>query len=223
MEDQKLFRKGIRAMLEREPDIEVMSEHEDGASFMKWLSEQEDLPDVVLLDMNLPSLNGMEVTELLQNSYPAIKIIILTVYNQYRFISKMVALGVAGYLEKNSDIEEVVLSIRTVNKTNFYFNESTVRAMREGYRHKSKNSSIRTINNMPVDISEREVEILKLICMEYTTTEIAEKLYISPRTVDGHRNNLLAKTDSRNTAGLVVFAIANDLYEIGFPKKTPGI
>lgn len=223
VEDQQLFREGMRAMLGKEADMNVMSGHMDGESFLAWLPGLPELPDIVLLDMNLPGLNGMELTGILQDKYPAIKIIILTVYNQYRFISKMVAMGVAGYLVKNSDIQEVLAAIRTVHKTGFYFNENIVQAMREGYRHKNKNSQVRTLNNLPVEISDRELEVLRLICNEYTNAEIAEKLYISPRTVDGHRNNLLAKTGSRNAAGLVVFAIANHLYDAGLFGRSSGL
>jgi DNA-binding NarL/FixJ family response regulator len=221
VEDQQLFREGMQAMLRKEADIKIQSGHADGASLLSWLATQKELPDIVLMDMHMPGMNGMELTELLQRSHPSIKVIVLTVYDQHRFISKMVAIGVAGYLVKNSDIEEVLLAIRTVHKTGFYFNENTVQAMRDGYRHKNKASSLRTLNNIPVDLSDRELEVLTLICKEHTNTEIAEQLHISPRTVDGHRNNLLLKTGSRNTAGLIVFAIANELYEIALSGRRP--
>jgi len=131
--------------------------------------------------------------------------------NQERFIVRMIEAGVAGYLVKNCEIEEVRQAIRTAHKTGFYFNEATMMAMRNGY--KMKNTQVKSFANIPVELTEREVEVLRLICREYTNVEIAEQLSISPRTVDGHRNNLLAKAGCKNTAGLVLFAVNNNIYD----------
>jgi DNA-binding NarL/FixJ family response regulator len=163
------------------------------------------------VDMNMPEMNGMELTELLLKQHPEMRIIILTVHNQERFIIKMIEAGVAGYLVKNCDIEEVLTAIRAAHKTGFYFNESTMQAMRNGYRNKK--GDVRSFANIAVEITEREAEVLRLICREYTNTEIGDRLHISPRTVDGHRNNLLAKAGCRNTAGLVLFAVNNGFFD----------
>ncbi len=211
IEDQHLFRNGVNALLREVEDFEVLAAVENGKIFLDLLSGSEGIPHVILVDINMPELNGFDLTCIVQKLYPSIKIIILTVYNQERFISKMVEAGVAGYLVKNCDIEEVILAIRTAHKSGFYFNESTLSAIRKSF--KIKNSNFRSLSNIPIDLTVREIEILKLICQEHTNSEIALQLHISSRTVDGHRNNLLAKIGCKNTAGLVLFAVNNHIYE----------
>ena len=211
IEGQRLFRDGIHALLKTIDDFEVLAAVENGELFMEQLNNAEQIPDVILMDMNTSIANGMEVTALIQKKHPTIKIIILTIYNQERFIIKLIEAGVAGYLVMNCEVEELTHAIKTVYKTGLYFNENTLKAMRNAY--KLKNRQIYSLANIPIDITEREKEILKLICMEFTNQEIAQQLHISSRTVDGHRNNLLAKTGCKNTAGLVIFAVNNNIFE----------
>jgi DNA-binding NarL/FixJ family response regulator len=136
------------------------------------------------------------------------KIIILSVHSEERHIVHMVGEGVNGYLVKNSELTEVVHAVQAVHEKGFYFNESMLRAIHSGMAHKHEKSY-----NPNSPITAREKEILELICQEHTTQEIAEKLFLSVRTVDGHRNNLLEKTGARNTAGLVIYALRNDLFK----------
>jgi DNA-binding NarL/FixJ family response regulator len=211
VEDQRLFRDGLHALLKETEDFEVLTVADNGREFLNQLEGMKVHPDVVLLDMNMPEMNGFELTEVLLKQYPSMRIIILTVHNQERFIVKMIESGVAGYLVKNCDIEEVRAAVRASYKTGFYFNESTMLAMRNGYR--TKNNQVRSFANIPVELTEREIEVLRLICKELTNAEIAEQLSISPRTVDGHRNNLLSKVGCKNTAGLVLFAVNNNYYD----------
>ena len=211
VEDQRLFREGMHALLKDVEDFEIMGVMENGKIFLDKLQTYPTLPDVVLLDLNMPELNGVEVSNILRKKYPEIKIIILTVYDQERFINKMIEAGASGYLVKNCDLDEVIKAIRTVYKSDFFFNEATIKAMRNGLKNKgilSQNNG-----NIQIELTDREKMVLQLICKEFTNTEIAEKLALSPRTVDGHRNNLLAKTGCRNTAGLVLFAVNNGIYE----------
>jgi DNA-binding NarL/FixJ family response regulator len=210
VEDQQLFRNGLHALIKEAEGIEVLQIAEGGHQFLDQLKAAPVLPDVALVDMNMPEMNGYELMELLQKQYPSIKVIMLTVYNQERFIIKMVEAGVAGYLVKNCEIDEVILAIRTAYKTGFYFNESTLQALH--HAHKFKGNEARSFANITIALTEREIEVLRLICSEYTNAEIAETLSISQRTVDGHRNNLLAKAGCKNTAGLVVFAVNNNFY-----------
>lgn len=211
VEDQRLFRDGLFSLLNQTKDIDVLTIADNGRHFLHLIKEGSKRPDIVLIDMSMPEMNGMELTDVLTKEFPEMRIIILTVHNQDRFIIKMIEAGVAGYLIKNCDIEEVRQAIRTVAQTGFYFNEATILAMRNGYRLKS--SKVKKITNIPVELTNRETEVLHLICKEFTNTEIAKQLNISPRTVDGHRNNLLAKAGCRNTAGLVLFAVSNNLYD----------
>lgn len=159
-------------------------------------------------------MNGVELNAELQKRYPSIKVIILSVYNQERFIGKMIEAGACGYLTKNCEIEELVTAINTTHKSGFYFNQQTLQAMRKASQYKA--TDIKNLSNIAIELTPREKEILDLLCRELTNAEIGEKLFLSPRTVEGHRNNLLAKTGCRNTAGLVIFAIKNGFYSIGF-------
>ena len=211
VEDQRLFRDGMAALINESGDMEVIAVADNGRHFLNQLPAMEQLPNVALIDMNMPEMNGLELAGILVKQQPDIRVIVLTVHNQERFIVKMIEAGVAGYLVKNCDIEEVRQAIRTAHKTGFYFNEATMLAMRNGY--KLKNTQVKSFANIPVELTEREVEVLCLICREYTNVEIADKLNISPRTVDGHRNNLLAKAGCKNTAGLVLFAVNNNIYD----------
>lgn len=210
VEDQRLFRDGLYALLNASPEFEMVGVADNGLQFLSML-EKGKVPDVALIDMNMPQLNGFELVEILNKRYPLIRSIILTVHNQERFIAKMVEAGVAGYLVKNCDFEEVKTAITSAHNTGFYFNEATIKAMRT--INKQKNGPVRSFADIPIVLSDRETQILRLICRENTNAEIAEILNLSPRTVDGHRNNLLAKVGCKNTAGLVLFALKHNIFE----------
>ncbi len=211
VEDQRLFRDGLHALLKDVEDFEIMGVMENGKIFLDKLATYPVKPDVVLLDLNMPEMNGVEVSKVMQKKYPDIKIIILTVYDQERFINKMIEAGAAGYLIKNCDLEEVIHSIRTVYKSEFYFNETAIKAMRNASKHKG--ALMQANGSIQVELTDREKMILQMICKEFTNSEIAEKLQLSTRTVDGHRNNILAKTGCRNTAGLVLYAVNTGIFE----------
>jgi DNA-binding NarL/FixJ family response regulator len=213
-DDQQLFRQGLVALINDVDELELVAEAENGRLLLEQLRKLPQLPDLALIDMNMPEMNGVELNDILHNEFPTIKVIVLTVYDQERFISRMVDAGACGYLLKNCDSEELMTAIRAVDKNGFYLNNNTLKAMRNAAHYRNQN--IRNINNIPIEISSREQEVLKLICRELTNAEIAEKLFISSRTVEGHRNNLLAKTGCRNTAGLVIFAIRHGIFDPGF-------
>jgi DNA-binding NarL/FixJ family response regulator len=214
IDDQQLFRKGLAELIKSVPDFTLVSEAENGKDFINQLEAGAQLPNIALIDMHMPEMNGVELNEVLQKKYPSIKVIVLSVYDQERFIGKMVEAGVCGYLTKNCEIEELKLAIYSTHKNGFYFNQTTVLAMRKASQYKS--TDIKNINHIAIELTEREKEILILLCKELTNNEIAEKLFISTRTVEGHRNNLLQKTGCKNSAGLVIFAIRNGLYSIDF-------
>jgi DNA-binding NarL/FixJ family response regulator len=159
----------------------------------------------------MPEMNGVQLNEMLQQQFPSIKVIILSVHNQERFISKMIDAGADGYLAKNCAIEELTHAIQQVAKTGAYLNSECVNALKNAANYRNK--KLKNINNIPFEITGRELEVLTLLCEEFTTAEIAEKLFLSSRTVEGHRNNLLSKIGCRNTAGIIIFAIKNGLYE----------
>lgn len=212
VDDQQLFRQGISSLINSAPGFNLLFEAENGADFLQILNmPQQVCPQVALVDMEMPVMDGISLNEQLQKSYPDIKVIILSVYAKERLIAHMIHAGACGYLLKNCDKEELLAAIRTVYNTGFYINAHTLKAL----QHISpKKQPIKNIEGFPVELSSREKEILCLICQEFSNTEIAQKLFLSPRTVEGHRNNLLLKTGCKNTAGLVLFAVKSHIYNV---------
>lgn len=208
-EDQQLFRECLVSILNGFDHLEVICEAPNGNVLLSHLAAASTPPDIVLMDLSMPELNGMDTTKVLKKSYPEIKIIILSVHSEERHIVRLVGMGVNGYLLKNTELSEVVRAVEAVWEKGFYFNESILRAIQQGIGQKQQKQF-----NPEIPLTSREKEVLDLICQELTTQEIAEKLYLSIRTVDGHRNNLLEKTGSRNTAGLVLYAVKNGLFEV---------
>ncbi|MEO1261081.1 MAG: response regulator transcription factor [Bacteroidota bacterium] len=209
-DDEALFRKGL-IMLLNEEQIEVMLEANDGDHLIEQLKTAESLPNILLLDLNMPNLNGIETARIISKNYPSIKFIVLSTFFSKAFIINMIEMGAAAYLPKNSTPEEVNQTILEVHKNGFSYNRKVLEVIRENMIHKTRPKL-----NHPfgTELTQREREILQLICEEYTTPEIAEKLFISRRTVDGHRNNLLQKLGCKNVAGLVVLAIQRQLVKV---------
>lgn len=213
IDDHQLFRKGVEAMLRSFGNIEIIYESGSAREFLDWLSEGSPAPEVVLLDIEMPGMNGIELMKILRTDYPAIKVIILSMHFRQSLVSSMVEAGVSGYLSKNCEPGELFNAIFAVRKSDFYFNDAVLRIM-----HGSLTGSRKKSNDVSLGfgITEREREVLELICKECTTSEIAEKLCLSDRTVEGHRNNLLQKTHAKNAAGLVLFAVRNNIVDPWF-------
>jgi DNA-binding NarL/FixJ family response regulator len=210
-DDQILFRKGMVSIVNTFDNVQISIEAGSGKELLEAFDEAEIKPDVILLDLSMPELNGVETTKVLHQKYPFIKIIILSVYSEDRFVTHLMELGVNGYLFKNVEPVEVEKAIWAVVEKDFYFNEAFLAAMKN--RMIGKKPRLLIQDDIPSTLTQRELDVLDLICKQMTTQEIADKLFISVRTVDGHRNNLLEKTGMRNTAGLVVFAIKHNLLD----------
>lgn len=207
VDDEVLFRKGISFLLQREDNIDIIFEASNGEELLANLEDSIFKPDIIVMDLKMPVLNGVEATKIIRKSYPEIKIIALTSYDTKSFIANMIQVGAVAYLIKNTTPRDLIHTINQVAKKGFYYDESVLKTIQETIVS-TKNSK----GNLETSfLSPREIEILQLICQQKTTTEIAEHLYLSPRTVEGHRNNLLLKTESRNIAGLVVYAIQNEI------------
>ncbi|MFC0184329.1 response regulator [Pseudarcicella hirudinis] len=189
--------------------FKVTIEAENGRELLVALKTITNQPDVILLDLSMPELNGIETAKILHADFPQIKVLILSVFSEDKFITHLVEIGVNGYLFKNADPAEVEKAIRQVVEKDFYFNDDVLNAIKK--RMAKKRSKLTMLDYIPSTLTSREIEIMDLICQQFTTTEIADKLCISVRTVDGHRNNLLEKTGVRNSAGLVIFAIKHNL------------
>jgi len=213
-DDQSLFREGLANLLSSNPGYEVVAQAENGKVLLEYLSKLETLPDIVLVDMNMPVMNGVELNAVLHKSYPAVKVIFLSVHGEERYMSKMIEAGACGYLKKNCETAELFATINDTHQIGFHFNIDALNAMRNAAKYRRQ--GLKNINNIHIDLTERELLILKMICDEMTNPEISEKLFISTRTVDGHRSNLLTKTGCKNTAGLVIFAIKHGIYEVKF-------
>jgi DNA-binding NarL/FixJ family response regulator len=212
-DDELLFLKGISFILTRENNIEVINEVNNGQELMDYLNLIDDMPDIVLMDLKMPHLNGVEATKLISTKFPSIKIIALTSYNTDSFIANMIHVGAVSYLVKNATPKEMIDTINEVYKKGFYYNETVLKVINDGII--SSNNKVKLNKSFLSDdfLTNREKEVLLYICKQYSTIEIADKLFISPRTVEGHRNSLLLKTESKNVAGLVVFALQNKVID----------
>ncbi|SFD26696.1 two component transcriptional regulator, LuxR family [Chitinophaga sp. CF118] len=211
VDDHTLFRQSLIALLQQESSLEILADAANGALFLEKIKDPKLLPEIALIDIDMPEMNGIVLNEQLQANYPQVKVIILSVHAQERLISTMIGAGAAAYLLKNCDKEEFTNAIHSVHKSGFYMSKDVFNAL----QNTKKNSKpIRNINAIPVELTNRETEILKLICGELSNTAIAEKLFLSIRTVEGHRNNLLLKTGCSNTAGLVLFAVKHGIYTL---------
>ncbi|MDF1696622.1 MAG: response regulator transcription factor [Saprospiraceae bacterium] len=212
-DDESLFRKGMKMILNSYDNLTVNIEAEDGEDIVQQLEATDSLPDVLLLDLKMPKMNGIEAAKIIRANFPTVKIIVLSTHFSRAFVTNMLEIGASSYLPKNSEPEEVAVTIEAVFDKGFHYNNEVMEIIRENMM--SKNIPRASFN---VELTSREKEILQLICEQYTTPEIAKKLFISPRTVDGHRNNLLAKLDCKNIAGLVVFAMQNEIVKITGPN-----
>lgn len=212
-DDEALFRKGMSLILNDYEHLNVALEAENGVDLLEKLSQSESIPDILLLDLKMPEMNGVEVAKVIQKKYPTLKIIVISTHFSRAFIINMIELSAVAYLPKNSQPQEVVETIEAVYEKGFHYNTEVLAIIRENIISKKKPKA-----QFSVELTNRETEVLKLICEQYTAPEIAKKLFISARTVDGHRNNLLSKLECRNVAGLVVYVLQNQLIDIPLLK-----
>lgn len=208
VDDHTLFRNGLRILLSGSEGMKVIGEASDGEEFLALLPTLEQV-DVVLLDIEMPRMNGIVAAREALRSYPDLKIITLSMYGDEDYYFRMVSEGVKGFILKNSEIQEVIQAIETVVEGGSYFSEELLATL------------VSNLKSTPIPesesadaLSQREAEILLHICQGESNNEIAEALFISKRTVDKHRSNILSKTGCKNTANLVVYAIKNNLVEI---------
>jgi DNA-binding NarL/FixJ family response regulator len=206
-DDETLFLETLSFMLDRHSEFNVLFSATNGQELVDQLRDCAIMPDVILTDLKMPILNGVEATKKIRTEFPEIKIIALSSYDTDVFISNMLGVGATSYLVKNSKPEEVYKTIKEVHEKGFYYNEKLLSILHQNSQNQNFKKS--ALDNKL--ISDREKEVLALICKQHTTKEIADQLILSHRTVDRHRDSLLTKTNSRNVAGLVAFAIQNSL------------
>ena len=200
-DDHKVFRDGIISILDDVEDIKVIAEANDGNAVMDKLNEVQ--PEVILMDITMGDTNGIDTTRLVSQRYPEIKVLVLSMHAESGYIIKMLEAGASGYLLKDAGKEEMIRAIRTVVEGDTYYSKKVSSII---VQHLTKPNKAKH-EKAGVPLTKREVEILQLIAEEYSNPEIAEKLFISIRTVDTHRRNLIEKLNVKNTAGLVKYAI----------------
>ena len=207
VDDERLFIQGMKMILEQDEDLTVSFEAENGLELLEKLAEDENLADVVLLDLAMPLLDGVDtLLKIISLSIP-IKVIILTSHYNDSMIVKLLDEGASGFLAKNEHPDIVIQTIKGVHRKGFFINDHIMQLIRDR-RLLAKRKLV------DIDLTHREIEILKLICKEYTNKEIADSLKISSRTVEGHRKSILEKIDCKNTAGMVIYAIEHKLYDV---------
>ena len=201
-DDHKLFRKGIIALLEDFNFIGETMEASNGAELIDLLAKIKTPPDVILLDLRMPVMDGIETHKKISKLYPEIKVIILTMEDDEQFILHLISEGVNGYLLKNADPDEMEKAILNVVEKGYYFSENISTLVLQSLKRMEKTDAI-----FNPDFTERELLVLELICREYSNSEIAEEMNISIRTAEGYRQKLLDKSGAKNIAGLVVLAL----------------
>lgn len=207
-DDHKIFRKGVILSLRQYTNISFVMEAENGDDLLEQLKTNQ--PDIILLDLRMPGKDGIETTKEISKRYPNIKILIITMFEDERYVSHLMENGANGYLLKNSEPAEIKKAIMEAFVRGYYLSNFVNRILLKKSSARMKNAP--SLKNEIV-ISEREKEVVSLICREFTATEIAEKLSISPRTVESIKDRLMERFGLKNTAGLVFFAVKNELID----------
>jgi len=207
-DDHVLFRAGVKTALSLHKDIKMIAEADNGMQLLTVLKHIQ--PDVILLDIQMPVMDGISTLPEIKKLYPEIKVIMLTMHNDHSMISKLMELGANSYLTKNSDSEVIYEAIKTVHEQEYFFNQLTNIALIDGLRVKRQAEAA-----LPMDakLTDKEIAILRMICEEKSTKEIADLVELSPRTVEAIRDKLKVKTGAKSLAGLVMYAVKSGLIE----------
>jgi len=211
VDDHKMFREGLRFALSNLEGMEVVGEAENGKAFLKLLEQTPT--DVVLMDISMPLMDGAEATEKAMEANPEIKIIALSMFGDAEYYQKMVAKGVKGFLMKETGIDELARAIQRVHSGDTYFSQQLLQNI---ITHIT-NPVVRAPKNKTLELTKREEEVLNLICKGYSNKEIADALFISQKTVEGHKSNLMDKTNTKSAINLMLFAIKNGLVNLDLP------
>jgi DNA-binding NarL/FixJ family response regulator len=206
-DDHTLFRTGVKTSLSSRKDIQMVAEAENGMQLLNLLKHIH--PDVVLLDIQMPIMDGLSTLPEIKKLYPDVKVIMLSMHNDHSMITRMMEIGANSYLTKESDSETIYQAIVTCYQQEFFFNDLTNKALLNGLRQKKPNEMV----TPDVHLSEKEITILKLMCEEKSTKEIADMVDLSPRTVEAIRDKLKTKTGVKSMAGLVMYAVKAGIVE----------
>jgi len=204
-DDHQMFIDGIKVLLQQDPAISVVGEALNGQALLDLLEKQTS--DIILMDINMPVIDGIEATKIIRKKYPTIKVLMLTMYNTRQYITSMIAAGANGYILKNTGKEELMKAIQALQRGDSYYSQEVTTRVMESFRNKDIH-----IEANPV-LTDREKEILVLLAEQYTAPEIAKKLSLSHYTVEAHRKNMLSKFNMHSTVGLVRFAVERGLLD----------
>lgn len=207
-DDHKIFRDGIRMALKEKESLSIIWEAADGKDLMHKL--QIKLPDVILMDIRMPEIDGINAISLIRREFEDLKIIVLTMYDDQEMITKMMEMGANAYLTKTTDPEEIYQAILTCVNDDFYFNELVNKAVLLKLQHKK---TVKQFYPNPVKFNDKEISILKLIAEDKTTEEISKEVFLSPRTIETIRQNMKQKVGAKTIAGLVMYGMRNKLLE----------
>jgi len=208
VDDHVLYRAGVKTALSSKKDIKVIAEADNGVHMLNFLKGIQ--PDVILLDIQMPIMDGITALPEVKKLYPHIKVIMLTLLDDQSVITKLMELGANSYLVKTSDAEVIYEAIKTCHQQEFFFNSLTNKALLNNLRQKNVASPFKTSQD-DATLNEKEITILRLMCEEKSTREIAEAVDLSPRTIEAIRDKLKVKTGTKSTAGLIMFAVKNNL------------
>jgi two-component system response regulator DegU len=207
VDDHDLFLKGLNSLLKEYEELEILFQATDGNDLLNKLKNKQ--PQVILLDIRMPGMDGIEALGQVRQKYPNIKIIMLTQHTEDQIIYHLMEKGANGFLAKNTDIEIVVDAIYSVIEKGYYFNDPVSKALAKGASNHKK--AVLPFN--ACSLSDREIEVVKLICKQMTIKEIAETLCLSPRTIDTYKENIFQKTGAKNNVGVVFYAIQYNLLD----------
>jgi DNA-binding NarL/FixJ family response regulator len=205
-DDYKVYRDGLKVGLSADENMDIIAEADNGEELLKAL--ETNAPDVILMDLKMPIMDGMEATKIVRQKYPGIKVLVISMYEDDKFIIHLMENGANGYLLKNAEPDEIKKAIYAVHENGYYFNDVVNKALLKKLILKN---NLKPSFNQNIDLTEREQEVLKMICEEKTAAEIAKEIFLSPRSVEGIRQRLIEKIGVRNSAGLVMFAVKNGL------------
>jgi len=209
VDDHEIVRDGIRSYLEDDERFSLVGEAADGEEALKKLEELKEKPDIVLTDISMEPMDGLELSKKLRQKLPNLKVVVLSMLNEHQYIRHILETGIEGYVLKTAGEEELKTAILKVHGGGNYFSQDVTKTVMESIAGKKNKKESRF--GVTIPLTDREKEVLRLIVREYSNSEIAEELFISPRTVEAHKRNLLEKTGSKNIAGLVLYAINNDI------------
>lgn len=213
VDDHILYRAGVRTALSARTDIDIIGEADNGQQLLTMLQTLE--PDVILLDIQMPVKDGIETLPVIKELYPHIKVIMLTLLDDQSVITRLMELGANSYLVKTSDADVIYEAIVTCHQQEYFFNALTNKALLFNLRQKNAVANLKLASEEAV-LTDKEITVLRLMCLEKTTREIAREVELSPRTIEAIRDKLKVKTGTRSTAGLIMYAVKNHLLDQEF-------